>query len=302
LFHYSKKNTIPCPIARDRMPTLVNELTSQQKSWLYETFGHYGEQDELGGPDLESTHYNNNNNASTGGSMRRFSTDTLFRESPTTPYQVHPPNAFPLPPPLFEHEEGIDNRNSIFRRSGANSNGRPSPTAPNERPNSTWSSPNAVDRIITTPDLGVWGDDPRLGGPGMIRPPFMRSHTTTTLLSPRPMPDRAGAMDDYHPFPYSHAALKPPRSSPTSMYQPQDRLHPRSPTGTTPIVFPHVEEKLTWQQSFENLKIYKHIYGDCNVPQKYKLNVKLGGWVVRIVHFVSIRCLIVCDNCTHLIL
>ena len=26
---------------------------------------------------------------------------------------------------------------------------------------------------------------------------------------------------------------------------------------------------------------YKKIYGDCNVPQKYKLNVKLGGWVVR---------------------
>jgi Helicase associated domain len=48
-----------------------------------------------------------------------------------------------------------------------------------------------------------------------------------------------------------------------------------------PIVFPHSDDKLTWQQSFENLKIYKRIYGDCNVPQKYKMNVKLGGWVVR---------------------
>ena len=47
-----------------------------------------------------------------------------------------------------------------------------------------------------------------------------------------------------------------------------------------PIVFPHSDDKLTWQQSFENLKIYKRIYGDCNVPQKYKMNVKLGGWVV----------------------
>jgi hypothetical protein len=48
------------------------------------------------------------------------------------------------------------------------------------------------------------------------------------------------------------------------------------------IVFPHSEDKLTWQQSFENLQLYKRIYGDCNVPQKYKMNVKLGGWVVRI--------------------
>lgn len=261
------------------MPTLVNELTSQQKSWLYETFGHYGEQDELGGQDLESCHYNRS-------SSRRFSTDTFFRESPTTPYPVPPPPPFPLPPPLFEHEDGLDNRNSIFRRSGANSNGRPSPTSPNERPNHAWSSPVAVDRIIHTPDLTMWGgEDPRIGGGGgmgMIRPPFTRSHTTT-ILTPRPSPDRGGP-DDYHPSTYS--PIKPPRSSPTY----RDGMRPRSPS-STPIVFPHVEEKLTWQQSFENLKIYKNIYGDCNVPQKYKLNVKLGGWVVRFLPYV---CSIIC--------
>lgn len=43
--------------------------------------------------------------------------------------------------------------------------------------------------------------------------------------------------------------------------------------------YPHLGEKLTWQQSYENLKVYKKTYGDCNVPQKYKENPKLGGWV-----------------------
>ena len=50
--------------------------------------------------------------------------------------------------------------------------------------------------------------------------------------------------------------------------------------GKCPI-FPHAGEKLTWQQSYDNLQVYKQAFGDCNVPQKFKMNLKLGGWVVR---------------------
>lgn len=45
------------------------------------------------------------------------------------------------------------------------------------------------------------------------------------------------------------------------------------------LVYPHRGDKLTWQQSYENLKVYKSVVGDCDVPQKYKKNQKLGGWV-----------------------
>jgi len=46
--------------------------------------------------------------------------------------------------------------------------------------------------------------------------------------------------------------------------------------------YPHKGERLTWQQSYENLQVYKQTYGDCDVPkEKYKHNVKLGRWVVR---------------------
>ena len=44
-------------------------------------------------------------------------------------------------------------------------------------------------------------------------------------------------------------------------------------------IFPHGGAKLTWKQSYENLLAYKNHYGDCNVPQKYVGNPKLGGWV-----------------------
>jgi hypothetical protein len=44
-------------------------------------------------------------------------------------------------------------------------------------------------------------------------------------------------------------------------------------------VLPHQGGKLSWQESYENLVAYKDHYGDCIVPQKYKGNPKLGGWV-----------------------
>jgi hypothetical protein len=44
-------------------------------------------------------------------------------------------------------------------------------------------------------------------------------------------------------------------------------------------VLTHQGDKLSWQESYENLVAYKEHYGDCSVPQKYAGNPKLGGWV-----------------------
>lgn len=40
-----------------------------------------------------------------------------------------------------------------------------------------------------------------------------------------------------------------------------------------------VYEKEPWDEMLEKLKAYKSKYGDCNVPQKWKENRKLGRWV-----------------------
>lgn len=179
----------------------MNDLTPPQRSWLFETFGHYGENDEL----QQVAHYQ--------PGERRYSDVQQQRD----PYQYQHPR---------ELDDGPDNRNSIFRRGG-----RP-PTVPQENPIS-WSPTGE------RPDLHHF--DSR----GFhVRPPFHRSNSL------------AVPPEDLNLKRHSEAG------------------------GKMAPIYPHMEEKLTWQQSFENLQIYKRTYGDCNVPQKYKLNVKLGGWVV----------------------
>ena len=117
------------------MPTLVNDLTPQQRSWIFETFGHHGENDELSNgeassDDLES-HYNiKNHEVSTP--VRRNSNESInFCNDPSpTPYiHMHHPynstnsnsNNTDLPPisscDAAAPVENQDNRSSIFRRS-----------------------------------------------------------------------------------------------------------------------------------------------------------------------------------------
>ncbi|MBF8981938.1 Helicase associated domain protein [Lutibacter sp. B2] len=43
-----------------------------------------------------------------------------------------------------------------------------------------------------------------------------------------------------------------------------------------------LEKKIIWDEKIEELKQYYKQNGDCNVPQRYKCNVKLGGWVAKI--------------------
>lgn len=78
------------------------------------------------------------------------------------------------------------------------------------------------------------------------------------------------------PQPCGYPSLKLPSSSPKRIKK--SVVGPEK-EGKCPD-YPHIGDKLSWQQSYENLMVYKEAYGDCDVPQKYKENTKLGGWVV----------------------
>jgi hypothetical protein len=68
----------------------------------------------------------------------------------------------------------------------------------------------------------------------------------------------------------------------------QPNNHGSSNVPNPPIVhqkpnYPHGGYKLSWQQSYENLKVYNEMYGNCDVSTMGdKHNFKLGCWVVRI--------------------
>jgi Helicase associated domain len=108
--------------------------------------------------------------------------------------------------------------------------------------------------------------------------PFQMHHNPIPSYSMRPTQNNT-----HQPQPKNHPTSSGKSSTPHTHRVPHHFNHHTSKTDLTnkSIIFPHTEEKLSWLQSFENLKLYKKIYGDCNVPQKYKMNVKLGGWVVR---------------------
>jgi Helicase associated domain len=208
------------------MPTLATELSPQQRAWLFETFGHSGECDEL----QQVAHYG-----------RRLS-DAQARGS--DPYYYGPPPTYQHPHHAHIHhphnhhemEYSPENRNSIFRRGGR------SPTVPS----------------VPGPPVSLGGEQ---------QPPITWSPTERT---------------DFHHFNNRGLPLRQPFHRPSSRVgHAEDPISmKRESEGKRAPVYPHMEEKLTWQQSFENLQVYKLTYGDCNVPQKYRHNVKLGGWVV----------------------
>ena len=131
-------------------------------------------------------------------------------------------------------------------------------------------------------------------GASHLQPQLQHHFPHHPMYAMRPIPHH----HHHHPQPHHlHHSSAPLGHSKVSMtpeqhgqYHHRNSMHTSTPhhhhsdhigMNNKSIIFPHSEDKLTWQQSFENLKIYKRIYGDCNVPQKYKMNVKLGGWVVR---------------------
>eukprot|EP00522_Entomoneis_paludosa_P001008 CAMPEP_0172474984 /NCGR_PEP_ID=MMETSP1065-20121228/69634_1 /TAXON_ID=265537 /ORGANISM="Amphiprora paludosa, Strain CCMP125" /LENGTH=316 /DNA_ID=CAMNT_0013233177 /DNA_START=285 /DNA_END=1235 /DNA_ORIENTATION=- len=52
-------------------------------------------------------------------------------------------------------------------------------------------------------------------------------------------------------------------------------------SGNGPDPYKHRIGKLTWEQSFENLKVYATMNGHCNVPRYFNDHPQLGSWVHR---------------------
>jgi Helicase associated domain len=220
------------------MPTLVTELSPSQRMWLFETFGHHGEKEELQ-PQVSLANFHDIGD--------RMSAE----EQQLAAYYLPRGNA-------GQHE--VDNRSTIFRRGGG-------------------------------------GESGGCGGEG-------RSPTVATLdpgMRPLPLPPSSWhaerlhqQQENYSYYNDSRGMYEARRGSPYALppitplgvegQQPYTsrRQSPKDDDdddGETPV-FPYQGEKLTWKQSFENLQVYKKVHGDCNVPQKYKHNNKLGGWVV----------------------
>jgi len=221
---------------QDTMPTLVNDLTPPQRSWLFETFGHTGDHDELS-QELGVAHYP----PISGHGDDLQLEDRRFMESQIDPYQ----------PPRELHGSGAGgggDRSAIFRRAGPDgtSSGGRSPNMSNANSPRPWSPV----------------------GPGGLDDPYFYDSRGYFVRGPPP-------------FPHNNLHVGMPELRPTKRV-----AHERLPIAMDDMggkrpVFPHAGEKLSWQQSFDNLVVYKTTFGDCNVPQKFKLNPKLGGWVVR---------------------
>jgi Helicase associated domain len=254
------------------MPSLVSDLTPSQRMWLAETFG---------GPDSgEFNHLQTVDSCSESPrpfqqettSERRVSDAAALSLSERSGVQYSPPQPansyFSLPPaPDLQHHQpsptGLSEsigRSAIFRRTplGVMEHGGEAAEL-NPRP---W----------TPPDRGeytsYYSHQPHQPTPHHPRHHY--DHTTSrnfAILRPASFTaNNNGKHAEIDKFPNNHGGGK--RPNPTSAHQ-------------TPK-YPHGGDKLSWQQSYDNLKVYKETYGDCDVPQKYKHNVKLGGWVVRI--------------------
>jgi hypothetical protein len=265
------------------MPSLVSDLTPSQRMWLAETFG---------GPDSGEFNLQTVDSCQDSPpfqqettSERRVSDAAALSLSERSGVQYSPPppthSYFALPPaPDLQHHQpsptGLSEnmgRSAIFRRTpiGLMDHGGEAAEL-NPRP---W----------TPPDRGEY--------PSFYPAPQQQQQQQHHQHQPLP-----------HQLPRHHydhtsrnfAILRPASFTPNNngkqqqpagmidkfQTEPGDKRRP-NPTTSAHMSpkYPHGGDKLTWQQSYENLRLYKDTYGDCDVPQKYKHNVKLGGWVVR---------------------
>lgn len=233
------------------MPTLVNDLSPPQRSWLFENFGHTGDHDGLN-QELGVAHYPPAAGTSSDGNVNAHLQDRRYMEAPMDPYQ---------PPRELHGSGGGGDRSAIFRRCPP-----PPPPPPPAAAAAGGGGGGVGGRESNQNSPLPWS--PIGPGDGLDDPYFYDSRGYFVRGPP--------------PFPHNNMHVGAAEMRPTKRV-----AHERLPSttgdgGGKRPAFPHLGEKLTWQQSFENLKVYKQTYGDCNVPQKYKLNTKLGGWVVSI--------------------
>lgn len=297
------------------MPTLVNDLSQSQQLWLFETFGpgstdaedhfnHRGDDPAI----ADASHFDasTERRVSDATSVQgEHSSSTASVSTPTpaaaagdqfSPHpHLHHNNSnsnnmdyyLPHAPDLQHHQPApsghIDNRNTIFRRGVENEMADlpPRPWSPADQfNNSPYPANHHQHHHQHHPSPAAPGFDHNMIGP---------SRSFNLLRQPRGTANSRPLMGNHHHHHHHHlhnedATIVQKRISPMDAStgggggEPHHHPHPSASSGTSPY-YPHKGEKLTWQQSFENLQVYKQTYGDCDVPQKYKHNVKLGGWV-----------------------
>lgn len=314
------------------MPTLVNDLSHSQQMWLFDTFGpstdaedqfmpvHHSSRNEdpvvLGGAgdygesaterrvsDATSVHGSDHVSSPSPEDHGQFSPHPVARNNSSMEhyYLPHAPDLQHHQPAPSGHH---DNRSTIFRRSAGGGGGIENEFSElSPRP---WPSTDRSEQGLYNCYMSHHQPPPPLHHSSHQH---HHHHLQNTPPNHYQQHHPSAAFDTISPS-RSFNMLRPPRASSNSRASllggaEAEKLQAKrmsgpletggSATGQQPAPFyPHKGEKLTWQQSFENLQVYKQTYGDCDVPQKYKHNVKLGGWVVRI--FQQWECQIKLEN------
>lgn len=236
------------------MPSLVSDLTPLQRAWLYENQRTFMDEKYACNP-----------------------SDAEFRVAPSKSKTM--------------------NKSSIFRNRDAGSNEVAVASSP------SW---NAAQEMAGEPRLSAVATDsgenssakkrrkvhppsytaPREGYYDYTHPGHSFQHTSPYPPYNQPQSPRYPAT--FHPPHHNYHHRPPPFHQEIYLDTPQAPIKPSKRAGrdespsTDQVVYPafvHQGDKLTWNESYENLVVYKSHYGDCNVPQKYKGNLKLGGWV-----------------------
>jgi len=187
------------------MPTLVQELSSNQRMWLYEN------QRTLSEEGSAASQQDTDSNKSNSSSVPRVDSSKSYQHH-------HQRSHIASSPSWQQQQQEAEERDS---------------TSPKRRK--------------------------------LHQPEHRRQQPYYSHHDYYPPPMTAYYEDHYQPHPF---APPPPKSQPRTL----------TATNAFPH-FPHAGDKLTWQQSYENLQAYAAHYGDCHVPQKYRGNPKLGGWV-----------------------
>jgi hypothetical protein len=236
------------------MPSLVSDLTPLQRAWLYENQRTFGEDKYMCNPS------EGDDDMSRGKSGKANNKASIFRSRVAGTNE----NAIASSPSWNANQEldGEAHLSAVATDSGENS-------SPSKR------------RKVYPPSYAasreVYYDFPPQGQSFHHSSPFSTYGQPQQTRYPAP----------FHPPQHQYHHRPPPHLQEIYLDNPRIPSKPvkRSDRENSPLkdqvfpTFPHQGEKLTWNESYENLLVYKNHYGDCNVPQKYKGNVKLGGWV-----------------------
>lgn len=289
------------------MPSMVNDLTQVQRMWLYDN------QRTLSEEGSSSSSPEGEDRSARSDPSQQQPTETvpepkdakpaIFRPRPA-PENVHPaPSASPSW--TTQHDEP-ENRNGCNDTVATPTSSQAKAVTPEERGfhkrrkvqqgfPSYYSPSHSYHHPGFHPPHPPYYDHPPFPPPH--HSPYHHYHAPHhSPYHPHAGNSPIGAYEHHHhPFhhaqqqyhhpehmhhPHLHHPAIPPQRAGGLMDRRDDAPSPTTAKTTERFPsFPNAGDKLTWQESYENLVAYKEHYGDCSVPQKYKGNPKLGGWV-----------------------